>query len=410
MTPRSFLFAAVSSGSAALMALVYFVAARYLGVEGFAIFSYALAVAMIGEALIDMGVHQLTIREVAQAPGSRFALLRQQLGLKAISGAAVITLGMAGTLFITTDTTDLMVVALMLVASLLRSWLLSVRGGLIGLEAFGTDAALVAGDRVLLTVAGTAALLLGADVVGLAVVFVATRVLTVAAALVLTRRDLGVPTWRYEPDAWVALQRRAFPLGVFMIVLTAYNYIDTIMLRAMAPEAETALYNAAYRLYEGTTYAVAVLWSVLTPRLSALWMTDRTGHRRLAGRGLATAIAVALPIATALWAGAAQWIRWTSGEDYLAGRHALQVLSAGLPLVFAIWVVHAIATSASHDRVLVRSTAVGLVANVGLNLWLIPHSGHEGAALATVIGEALTLTLLLWGVRRVLDGTGGTAA
>ena len=410
MTPRNFLFAAVSSGSAVLMALVYFVAARYLGVEGFATFSYALAVSMIGEALIDMGVHQLTIREVAQVPESRFALLRQQLGLKAISGAVVFAIGLVGTLFITTDTTDLTVVALMLVASLLRSWLLSVRGGLIGIEAFGTDAALVAGDRVLLTVAGTAALLLGADVVGLAVVFVATRVVTVAAALALTRQDLGVPTWRYEPDAWLALHRRALPLGAFMIVLTAYNYIDTVMLRAMAPEDETALYNAAYRLYEGTTYAAAVLWSVLTPRLSALWTTNRAGHRRLAVRGLGAGVALAVPIAVALWLGAGRWILWTSGAEYVTGEFTLRILSAGLPLVFAIWVVHAIATSSSHDHVLVRSTAIGLLANVGLNLWLIPQSGHEGAALATVIGEALTLGLLLWGVRGVVSGTAEATA
>lgn len=405
MTARNFAFATVSSGSAALMFLVYIAAMRFLGLEGFAIFSFALAVSQIGESLIDMGAHQLTIREVAQAPESRFALLRQQLGLKLITGTAVIIVGLLGAVLITQDPTELLVVAVMLGSSLLRSWFLSVRGGLIGLEHFGMDAALVAGDRVLLTVAGTGALFLGADVLMLALVFLGTRVVTVAAALVITRHSLGAPTWRYEPAAWSALQRRAFPLGAFMIVLTAYNYVDTIMLRAMAPEIETALYNAAYRIYEGTAYAAAVLWSVLTPRLSALWVTDRPAHRRLARIGIGAAVALAVPIGLVLWVGADVWIRWTGGAEYAASTPTLQLLAVGLPLVFVIWVLHGIATSSSHDRLLVRCTAIGLVANVGLNLWLIPRSGHEGAALATVLGEAITMCLLIGGLWRVFRGS-----
>ncbi len=410
MTARNFAFATVSSGSAVLMALVYFVAARYLGTDQFGIFNYALSISMIGEALIDMGVHQLTIREVAQAPESRFALLRQQLGLKLVAGLAVITLGLVGSLFITPDVTTLTVVGLMLLSSLLRSWFLSVRGGLIGLEAFGTDAALVAGDRILLTVTGTAALLAGADVVGLAAVFLLTRVLTVVVAVIVTRRELGRPTWRFEPAAWSALQRRALPLGAFMMVLTAYNYIDTIMLTAMTSETETGLYSAAYRLYEGTAYAAAVLWSVLTPRLSSLWKLDRPAHLRLARRGIFAGLGLAVPIGMALWIGATVWIAWTSGPAYSASVPTLRLLAIGLPLVFVIWVLHSIAASSSHDRVLLQSTVVGLVANVGLNLWLIPRSGHEGAALATVLGEGITMCLLIGGLWRVLRGSTETTA
>jgi len=293
----------------------------------------------------------------------------------------------------------------MLVSSLLRSWFLSVRGGLLGLEAFGMDAALVAGDRLLLTVAGTGALFLGADVVALALVFLGTRVVTVSVALILTRHSLGTPTWRFEPVAWAALQRRAFPLGIVIIVLTAYNYVDTIMLRAMAPADETALYNAAYRIYEGTTYAAAVVWSVLTPRLSALWTANRPAHGRLARRGIAGGLALAVPIGLVLWFGAALWITWLPGAEYAASTPTLQVLALGLPLVFSIWVLHAIAASSSHDQVLVRGTAIGLVANVGLNLWLIPRFGHEGAAMATVLGEAITMCLLAGGLWRVLRGS-----
>ena len=53
-------------------------------------------------------------------------------------------------------------------------------------------------------------------------------------------------------------------------------------------------------------------------------------------------------------------------------------------------------------RLLFRATALSLMVNVGLNLWLIPMWHRDGAALATVGGEVVALVTLLWGLRRVL--------
>ena len=95
MITRNLLFASISAGSAILMAFVFFLAARVLGSDAFGIFSYAIALATIGEALMDMGVHQLTIREVARTPEARFALFRQQLGLKSMTGAVMLIVVLA---------------------------------------------------------------------------------------------------------------------------------------------------------------------------------------------------------------------------------------------------------------------------------------------------------------------------
>jgi O-antigen/teichoic acid export membrane protein len=52
---------------------------------------------------------------------------------------------------------------------------------------------------------------------------------------------------------------------------------------------------------------------------------------------------------------------------------------------------------------LLKTTVVGTIANVTLNAILIPRYGRDGAAAATVGGELLTMMILLWGLRAVLQ-------
>ena len=61
------------------------------------------------------------------------------------------------------------------------------------------------------------------------------------------------------------------------------------------------------------------------------------------------------------------------------------------------------------DRRLVATTAIGLATNVTLNILFIPRQGITGAAWATVIAEAVTVTLLFVQVQRGLRTAGERA-
>src|SRR5258708_37489495 len=79
---RSLLFATASPGSAVLLLGVLALAGRVLGRESYGRFSLALALATIGESLMDWGLHQVAIRGVARARDSATALFRNSVGLK----------------------------------------------------------------------------------------------------------------------------------------------------------------------------------------------------------------------------------------------------------------------------------------------------------------------------------------
>jgi len=399
--PRNVVYATLSAGSAGLLLLVVMLIKWVLGIEVFGAFSWALSLATIGEALMDFGIHQVTIRSIARDPESARRIFQNTLALKAMPGVIMFVV-LGGVAFVCWSDSDLRLTCLlMLVGAVLRSYLMTIRGVLLGLERFGDESLVVVGDRVVLLAAVGLALFSGTGLIGLGLAFVGARVVTVAGGFALTHRQVGLPQPAFEMDLWRELQVNALPMGAFLIVLNLYNYVDTLLLGAMRGVSEVAFYTFAYKIYEGVTYAPAILASVLTPRLSHLWAVDRQAHARLVRQGLCLTTVLAIVLGALVWIGAPWGLVLVFGRDAIASVSALRILDGGLIFVFAIWLLHATAISVFEQRLLLTTTVIGVVANTALNLWLIPRYGRDGAAWATVLGEALTLALLVIGLRRV---------
>jgi len=395
---RNMAFASVSAASAGLLLILFVVAGRTLGDVEFGKFSFALALGTIFETLMDFGLHQVTIRAVARDRSQATALLHHTLGIKLVWGAVAMA-ALAATATILRPEWDVRLACYLLGGSLvLRSYMLTIRGVLQGLERFGWDSIVVAADRAILLAFGTAALVAGGGLRGLAIAFVVARGTALAFAAWLTHAELGGVGLRFDRAIWRELQTAALPLGFFLVVLNLYSYVDGVMLGVMRGDVETGLYAAAYRTYEGMSYLPSIIASVLTPRLSDLFVTDRTEHRRVALGGLAGSVGLALLVGAAAYLLATPLLTWLFGAEFAPAASPFRILCLGLPLVFSIWVLHAIIISVNRERLLVKTALVGLAVNVSLNLYVIPRMGADGAALATVVGELVSMTILIGGV------------
>ena len=395
---RNFVYAAASSGSAVLLLAIMMLATRRLGVDAFGQFSWAVALATIGESLMDWGLHQVAIRSVARERDRAGAVFRNSIALKIVPSVAMVAVLTAIGAWAYSDRDVRALCALLAVSAVMRSYLLTIRGVLQGLERFSWDTAVVLLDRVLLLAFSAVALVAGGRLVALGWAFVAARTVALILAFAIARGHIGSLTPTFDLDLWRDLGQRALPLGAFLILLNLYSYVDAVMLGPMAGDVETGLYSAAYRIYEGAIYGAAVLSAVLTPRLSAEYVQDTRRFSSLARQGLFGSIATAAVLGLAIAAMAPWVLRLLFGEPYAHAGRTLQILCACLLVTFPIWILQAIAIATSTEGVLLRATAIGVIVNVVANLFLIPAAGRDGAALATVIGETISVLLLLRGL------------
>src|ERR1700733_9615 len=181
--PKNVFFATLSAGSAGLLLVVVVLVQHVLGTEVFGAFSWALSLATIGEALMDFGIHQITIRSIARDPDSATRIFRNSLALKVAPGLIMFVV-LGAVAFLSWSDEDLaklgahvgaldlrLMCLLMLVGAILRSYLMTIRGVLLGLERFGDESLVVIGDRIVLLLAVGLALALGAGLVGLGLAF-----------------------------------------------------------------------------------------------------------------------------------------------------------------------------------------------------------------------------------------------
>jgi O-antigen/teichoic acid export membrane protein len=293
---------------------------------------------------------------------------------------------------------------IMLASATMRSYLLTARGVLQGLEQFGHDAIVTTLDRALLVAACGVALWQGAGIITVSLVFLGVRICTALAALALARRQ--ITDRLFDRELWRRLPGEAIPIGLFLLVLNLYNRIDTVMLGSMVGDVETGLYGAAYPVYEGLTYATAIVSAVLVPRLSRLWTTAPALFGGLAIRSLWAVAALAIVVGLTAWPLTTVAVTGFFGQTFAPAALALRILILGLPAVYLTWVLHSVAIAAAHTRPLLVVTTAGTLLNVALNVVWIPRYAHNGAAAATVVSEYVVAGLLLFSLRRALRGAG----
>ena len=402
--------ASVASGSGILLVVLLVLAGRLLGDEDYGKFSFALALAMIFETVVDFGLNGITTRDVARDPGRAPRLVADVLGLK-LALAVLAAGGLVLAVRLEHPEPDVRLACYLLGASsIFRSYILTARHTLQGFERFGGDSAIVLIDRLLLLVFGVGALQGGFGLIGLATSFAAARVLSLSVAYAFLAGRIGRVRPAFDVSAWRALQLRALPFGAFSVLFYLYSYIDTVMLFVLRNDAETGLYSASYRIYEGLSNVAQVLQAVLIPRLAAHFAADVEAHGRLSRNGLIVAFALAVPVGAGAIALAGFLVPALFGADYAAAAPVLQVLAGGFVFVFPLFVLYAVALSADGGAWLLRTALVGCLANVAMNAVLIPRHGMYGAAVATVAGEALCAAVLAWGLRRRIWPSAGSGS
>lgn len=180
------------------------------------------------------------------------------------------------------------------------------------------------------------------------------------------------------------LWSEAITLGLVLFLIQFYFRIDTIMLGVLASEREVGLYSVAFNLMEGTFFIPTIVMAAIFPGLSQAKHFSayfRKGVLLLTLSGIAGGSAVFL---------LAEWIiHLFFAAEFQSSADILQILAFAIPLVFWGYLMTQSLVALDHNRIYLGITAGGVLLNVLLNFWLIPEHGASGAAVATVITEAL---------------------
>lgn len=381
------------------------VLARALGVEGFGVYSFALAWALVLGVPAGLGLNRLLMREMAALReknhwGQALGLIRWARWASLIAATVVAIL--TALLFYTLMPAGLQRTVLLLALLLLPlNALLRVHQGVtVGLGHVIAGQVPGAVVQPILFLGLALALwwtgkLYGPDTA------MSLNIGATAVAL-LTAATLA---WYSLPgEIRNTLPARAHPGPVLMSALTltllgGLNLLnarlDAIMLGLLTDVRNVGLYTAAARGAELVSFFIGPVYAVIAPELSRLHAVNaRDALQTMATRATRLALVLALPVAVILALFGALFLS-LFGPAFVDATGALRVLVGGHLVFVTMGPALLLLIMTRAERVALACAVTGTVINIVGNLLLIPRYGALGAAMAT------TLSLLVWNVLAV---------
>lgn len=195
------------------------------------------------------------------------------------------------------------------------------------------------------------------------------------------------------------------PIVIFFAMscaATIYTNLDTVMLGFMTSDAEVGYYNAAVKIKSILVSVVTSLGVVLLPRASyyvECKLMDK--FCRITHVALNFVILISVPLMVYFILFAKEGIFFLSGAEYEASIVPMQIIMPTL-LFIGLTNIMGIQTliPLGKEKVVLYSEIAGAVADLLLNVALIPSMASAGAAIGTVVAEGVVFAVQFWALRK----------
>ncbi|MEX2246004.1 MAG: oligosaccharide flippase family protein [Dehalococcoidia bacterium] len=215
------------------------------------------------------------------------------------------------------------------------------------------------------------------------------------------------PQFRYDAAYCRKILRDAIPLGLAVIVVTAYERMGVLFLNAFTDSGDGAVgyYTFAYRLVDLAFPLSFMFVGSVYPLLSAHHGKDEMREfRRLYQRSQDLLAVCAVSVSLGVMLFAHPMVQLIGGDQFLPAVRNLRIVSAAFAFIWVSSLVNYSLIAVGRQTMLIPIAFVGLAVNLGVNLTLIPAFGSEGAAAATASTEAAVLACGLFVLSRYIGG------
>jgi O-antigen/teichoic acid export membrane protein len=382
-------------GGKGLMFFVYMLLARILGPALYGVFGYTLSsVQIISGVLFDLGLLLIVTRELSVNNDSIF---RPALWLKA--GGCIVG-GVLFLLLIPALKFPLILAISLVVWAMLNSFTDFYFCVFRAKNMMHGEAATMLSQRALL-LGILIALYIGyleldseAHVLyASGAAFCCSALFGLVVAVSLTR--LMLPTFpalkgaRIGVDEVKALAVKALPLVGVSFFGFIYYKIDIVLLGLLSTNEQVGFYNASYRIVEASLLIPMIMTNTMYPRLSLLWINDFQGFCRI----IQNAIAALFLISLLAWVGIATLstpiMVTLFGTEFEPSAGILSLLAGTIIMVYPGYLMTQSLVILGKQRGYLVVTISAAVINVVLNCLFIPLWQAKGAAVATIITEAV---------------------
>ncbi len=368
---------------------------RQLGDERFGFYSAALAYAGIFSIIGDLGMTQYATREIARGRHKADDLFWNLVILRLILAVVATTLITLSAYYVAGYNLQMVFgIFLVCIGFFFYAFTGPVEIVLSGKERIDYISIMTIIGQLGFVVVGTLVLVSGISFHGLIVAtYIAVPVATLFGIRYIKRLNLATLKFKITPGIWASILKHSLPFALITFTLVAATDLDTVLLSLWRSPHEVGWYKAAYNLVFKLLFIRGALLTTLTPQMSRYYGVSSDRVRKTFNASFKILWMFSLPIALATSVLARPIIAFLYTDEFVNSATVLAILIWALPLLNLSSLCGSVTTATDKEKKAAQVYTIAAIINLTTNLIAIPIYGYIGAAVATVITEAVALTL-----------------
>ena len=389
-----FLLVAKAVSTALGLVLVLFMA-RNLGDSQFGIYTIGLAIGGICGILADVGLNNLTTRQLARDPSSASGFLGNVISIKLLLAVPVAVCAFFILILFDYNPYTRYLILIIVANSLLFNGMHSFYYHVIeGFERMQYITILEVIKRIAYLCAGFFTIHFGYGILVFVIGLLICDGVNLLIIWWICRRSFGIRiNFGVTIQKWPGLIRKALPFGLLMAFTMILSSTDVVMIGALHSEESAGWYGAAIRLISTLSLIPLMSASAMFPSVSRLHHDGPGKGGKILTDVIRPMVLMGIPVAVGTTMLAEPIVILLFKQEYILAAPALRILIWSLCLNFVS--LPMVLFLSAVDRQVYATISMGLCAllNIIFNIYLIPAYGLIGASITTVISQATLLGL-----------------
>ncbi len=383
---------------------------RHLGPDNYGLLTFSVSFVSLFAFIAALGIDSVLYRELSKDISRKDELLGTSIFLRIVSSSIAIILIFISTFVFQTDPITRLLI-------LINSFTLLF--GAFGLIGYFFQAQVNARYQAISLILVTLILnslkvlviFFNKGIIYFAFVFFLENILYAIIVFYLYKKSgNSVFDWKVKKEVAISLLRDSWPLMLSTACIVIYTRIDQVMLKFMTNNFNVGVYDAAVRISEVWYFIPSlIIGSIFPAIINSRKVSTEFFEKRLI-KLYSLVFYMSLLVAVPITFLSHFIIRTLYGEEFIQAAGVLSIyVWAGIP-VFILITMNTYLLAENKTKITFISSAIGMITNIILNIWLIPLYGIYGAAVATLISYSIIpLSIIMFKDTRnhiflVLDG------
>lgn len=227
---------------------------------------------------------------------------------------------------------------------------------------------------------------------------------TFCIALLFLYKHIEKPLLKWDLSFSFSFVKRSLPYALLIVLMLLYTRLDGVMLERIHKNGayESGIFAQGFRLLDALYMFGMIFAGLLFPMFSKQLKNDTSAVKPL----LKTAGNLLISGALLIVIIAVFNSFYLLNLIYINVKEAIpafQWLMFGFIAICMNFIFGTLLTANGSMKVLNITSSFGIIVNIGLNIWLIPRYGSEGAAFASFVTQSFTAFVQFFYCLRIFD-------